>query len=157
VSLEASWVDLSKKFASLEETLGNLHWAVVEGQPKREPGHTLVDHYEAATNDSIDLVREAKEAVAHRVPVASSQLPGARQALITCQGRFNQLLPYCYNDLVSFDRINDLHKLAHERGGEWAEWVQGVEDALGPCLEALYEVSQSLLRCWQDLAESINR
>jgi hypothetical protein len=156
MALEAAFTKLGKKFRHFEQALDDLLWAVVQAQPETEEGHALVDKYDAATNDLLGLVREAQEAEeegrkATRGPLDLAQ---ARQVLAICQERFNTLLSRFYGDLVSFDWIDALNHLAHERGREWATWVQGVKGALNRCPQPLHDISPALLVCWQDLTES---
>jgi hypothetical protein len=154
MTLEAAFRELNEKLDDLERSLENILWAVVQGQPEAEQGHALVDHYDAATTDFIGLVREAKVAAQEGWKATRGQLDltGARQALATCQDRFSQLSGRLYDDVVSFERIDALNNLAHERGGEWARWVEGVKDALSQYPQPLFEVGQALFPCWQELS-----
>jgi hypothetical protein len=158
MTLAASFTKLGEHFTHLEQALDDLLWAVVQAQPETEEGHALVDQYDTATNDMLGAVHEAQEAgeegrQATRGPL---KLARARQALTTCQDRFNQLSTRFYTDLISFDWIDGLNHLADERGREWAKWVQGVKGALNRCPQPLHDISEALLSCWQDLTESVN-
>jgi hypothetical protein len=158
MTLEASFAVLGETFGHLERALDNLMWAVVEGQPEAGEGHALVDQYDAATTDFIGLVREARVAAeagrkATRGPL---DLTGARQALATCQDRFNVLSSRLYHDVISFERIDALNNLAQERGGDWARWVEGVKDALSQYPQPLFDVGQALFPCWQELSERVS-
>jgi hypothetical protein len=158
MTLEAAFRKLHEKLDCLERSLENVLWAVIQGQPEADQGHTLVDHYDAATTDFLGLVKEARAAAeegqkATRGPL---DLTGARQALTTCQDRFNQLSNRLYPDVVSFDRIAALHNLAHERRGEWARWVEGVKDALSQYPQPLFDMGQALFTCWQELSERVS-
>lgn len=155
MTLEAAFLELEERLDQLERTLENVLWAVVQGQPEAEQGHTLVDYYDAATTDFIGLVRDAKAAADEGRKVTKGQLDlaGARQALTTCQERFSRLSGRLYDDVVSFERIEALNNLAREKGGEWARWVEGVKDALSQYPQPLFEVGQALFPCWQELSE----
>jgi hypothetical protein len=158
MTLEAAFRKLNEKLDCLERSLENVLWAVVQGQPEAEQGHTLVDYYDAATTDFIGLVREARAAAeegrkATRGPL---DLTGARQALATCQDRFSKLSSRLYDDVVSFERIDALNNLARERGGDWARWVEGVKDALSQYPQPLFDVGQALFPCWQELSERVS-
>jgi hypothetical protein len=157
MTLEASFVELDKKLEHLEQKMDYLLWAVVQGQPEAGPGHTLADRYDAAASDFMGGVKEAREAAAAGRKAAKNPLAlsEARQALITCQAQFNQLLSRFYGDLFTFDRIDALNELADERKNEWAKWVYGVKDAMSQCPQPLDNVGQALFRCWQDLTERV--
>jgi hypothetical protein len=155
MTLEAAFHKLNARLDDLEHSLENVLWAVVQGQPEAEQGHTLVDYYEAAATDFIGLVNEARAVAEEGWKAARGplNLAGARQALTTCQDRFSKLSGRLYDDVVSFERVDALNNLAHERGGEWARWVEGVKDALSQYPQPLFEVGQALFPCWQELSE----
>ena len=102
------------------------------------------------------LAKEMQQAVVAANRVASrSDIDLVRVALICCQDRFNQLSNRFYSEPNSFEWLDDLHTLAQRRGGEWATWAQGVQDALKPCPPQLYDVGQTLFDCWQELVERV--
>lgn len=154
MTLEASFAELGLKLNRLERTCDDLLWAVVQAQPTWEIGHALVDRYDAATHDVAGLAKEMRQAV-QGVDVVTYRLDleGARQALTLCQGQFNEISNRFYSEHVSFEWLDDLRNLTRMRGGEWAIWVQGVQDALSQCPPTLYDVNQTLFCCWQDLVE----
>jgi hypothetical protein len=156
MTLEAAFLQLEDRLDHLERTLENVLWAVVQGQPVVEQGHALVDHYDEMASDLMGLVHEAKKAVAEGRKATKGRLDLARtrRALVACHERFHQLSIRFYDDLVSFDGIDALNNLAHERGREWAGWVQGIKDALDRCSQPLHDVSTALFACWQDLTET---
>jgi hypothetical protein len=155
MTLAASFTGLYCKLGHFEQSLENLLWAVVQGQPETGEGHVLLDRYEMMTSDLIGLVREAREAAEDGREGTQTRLDLARtrQALVACQGRLNQVSGRFYSELVSFEWIDALNNLARERGSQWAKWVQGVRDALNLCPQPLYDVGQALFSCWQDLTE----
>lgn len=157
MSLEASLIILDEELKQLEQSLDNLLWAVIQGQPQTGEGHALLDHYEAATSDLMSSVRAAKSAIEESRKTLPHRLDLTRQALTTGQTQVNQLLALFYHDLASFEQIDALRRLARARGGEWAKWVQGVRDALDRCPQPLHKVGQTLLNCWQDLVEQTSR
>jgi hypothetical protein len=162
MTLEASFTMLDGRLSYLDQTFSHLVWAVVEAQPEvarpeAEQGRALVDHYDRAVNDILGLVQEAKEAVNDGCQATKGQLDLARscRALILCQDRFNQLSSCFYADLVSYEYIHALNNLAYERGGQWTEWVIGVKDALERCSQPLYDLSQVIFVCWQEVVERL--
>lgn len=155
MALETAMTTLSQTLDQFERTLDDLLWAVVQGQPQDGPGHTLIDHYDAATSDLLGLVKDARAAVAagHAATQDQPDLYSVRRALSACQDCFNRLVSRFYGELLAFEWLTGLDNLARERGGEWAYWVQGVQDALSPCPPALHELGQALTPCWCDLTE----
>jgi hypothetical protein len=93
MTLEATCLELEERLNHLEGTLENILWAVVQGQPEAEQGHTLVDYYDAATTDFIGLVRDAKTAAeeGRKATKGRLDLAASRQALTTCQEQFSKL------------------------------------------------------------------
>jgi hypothetical protein len=55
--------------------------------------------------------------------------------------------------LLAHESIHDLLELGRRRGGSWLPWAEEVRDALERCRGPLDDVHQSLLECWQDVAE----
>ena len=158
MDLQTAFTDLQERIKRLEQVFGDLLWAVVQGQPTAGSGHALIDQYEAITHDAIARVIEAKAAVeAGRLAVTDRlDVAETRRALTACHAQIRDLTHAFYGDLVAFDRVDALHKLARARGGEWAIWVQGVQDALDRCPQALYEVDQAIVAGWQDLIERMS-
>lgn len=146
---------LVDKLDELHEALNGLLWAVVQGQPQAQQDHSVVDHYEAITTDLIALSREAKYAAAtesERAAGGEIDIVSSRHTVITCQERFNQLWTLFYAESFSF-AWRDVRASVGQEGCEWATWAQGVDDAFSRCSSALYDVSQGLFSCWQDLVE----
>lgn len=158
MDLQSAFTELQERIMHLEQVFGDLLWAVVQGQPTAGSGHVLIDQYEAITNDAMARVIAAKAAVeGGRVAIADRfDVAETRRALAACHAQIRDLTHAFYGDLVAFDRVDALNKLARARGGEWAVWVQGVHDALGRCPQALYEVDQAIAAGWQDLIERMS-
>lgn len=155
MSLATAFAELHARVTQLEQALDNLLWAVVQGQPQQEPGHALIDYYEAAASDLAGLSQEARAAAARGLAAASTpqSVAGVRQALIAVQEQFNRLSGSYYQELVCFERLDGLSRLMRRNSSELARWAQGVSDALHRCPQPLYEVSQALFCCWQSLSE----
>jgi hypothetical protein len=158
MSLEATLGELNEQLSRLEQSLDNLLWAVVQGQPQTSQGHALLDYYEAAASDLLGLVKESRAAAqsltsADNKPEAAQ----ARAALLACQEHFNRIVGRYYNELTIFDRIMGLHHLAQQRRGEWAWWTKGVQDALRQCPQPLHDMAQALLNGWRDLTVSLGK
>lgn len=155
MTLKSSFQVLANKIERLGATFEELlQWAVTEGKPEQED-HVLVTRYDDATNDLIGLIQEARAAASQGQKAVTGQanLSDARQALITCQERINQVAQRFYTDMISFEALKTLDKLANEQRKQWPQWVSGVKDALDQCLQPIAEVNQSLFDCWQELSD----
>lgn len=159
MALDTALAGLADALERLQRAFENLSWAVVQGQPQAGTGHALVDRYEAATQDVLGALDEARVAAEHGHDVARERFDaaGARHALTTCQQRLTLAAHRYYDDLVAFEWIDGLNRVARERRGEWVGWVEGVRDALGRCAPPLQDANEAVLRCWQDLTEGIAR
>ena len=155
MTLKTSFAELNKSLDNLHQTLDNLLWAVIEGQPEATPGHALVDHYDGITNDLLGLVEEAQDAAKTEGQATGDQveLIAARQALISCQDLMNRLLHRFYSELWSPTAMDQLHSIEAEDGSGWLDWVSGVRDALEQFEQPLYDLNRTFFQCWQELSE----
>jgi uncharacterized protein YPO0396 len=128
MTLQAAFLELEERLDHLERTLENVLWAVVQGQPAAEQGHTLVDYYDAATTDFIGLVRDAKTAAeeGRKATKGRLDLAASRQALTTCQELFGKLSSRLCDDVVSLERIEALNDRTRE-GGRLGQMGGGCE------------------------------
>lgn len=153
--MEQALLKLDDALAQFEQALENVHWAVVEAQPRSTRGHALIDYYEGAT---VDLIGQVKEA---RATIAPLEMPFAPErighALTNCQDRMQQIVARFYGELHDCEQREALNRLARQRGGEWARWVHGVQDALNGCPQPLYAMGQALTPCWLALTDQVTR
>jgi hypothetical protein len=157
MTLKSSFQDLVDNLEHLRATLEELlQWAIIEGKPEQED-HVLVSRYDDATSDLAGLVEEARaaarqgqQAVANRMDMVS-----ARQALIACQERMNQVSQRFFSEMISFEALKALDSLAKERRKAWPQWVSGVKDALYQCRQPIEDVTHTLLECWKSVSEHI--
>ncbi len=156
MTLDACLAELKTRLRQIEEALENLLWAAAAGLSEGEEGHALVDHYDLTTNDLIGWVHEALESVEGLCITPGRPLPelaATASVLTKVQDHLGQLSNRFYNDIASFERIDALLTLGNEKEEEWAEWVQGVNDALSRCPESVYNLQIALIHCWQEIAE----
>lgn len=150
MTLTTSLVELATRLDTLEQHLEDLLWAVVQAQPDEAHGHTLVDQYEATTEDLISLVREAREAL--QSLAGSSRSVAIGPVLSLCQERHNRLVARYYSDLASYERLRGLRRMRRRWGG-WASWSVGVVAALRRCAEPIHQSGDALRHCWADATE----
>jgi hypothetical protein len=153
MTLEATFRELATRLDHVGRSFDNLLWAIVQGR-EAEWSHAVIDHYEAAIEDAIGVLKQASAATQELRGGSAEQfdITRARRALATCQTSFEQAWLGYYGELVIYERKSALYQL-RRRGNAWATWVKGVDDALAQCPPLLYATSQALLRCWQDLIE----
>src|SRR5262245_37173646 len=154
--LEIAFHDLSARLQRLLDTFLGVRLTVVEDKPLRDDV-ALIDRFGDAVEDLVGWTREAlaqgreaEQAVGH--PLDAYR---ARRALTNCQERFNRLALQFWSELVSYERLADLHRFGRRRGGEWLRWTGTVRRALDDCRPPLHETNQALFLCWQELAERL--
>jgi hypothetical protein len=155
MTLHGALTILDARIAPLAQAFDNVLWAAVQGQPTGGYGHVLVDQYDALANDAMVLVGAAQGAATEAIKGATGPFDAESvgNALARCHDRIHHLTHLFYTDLLATERIDALTKLARARRGEWATWVQGIKDALGPCPQLLFETGLAIIACWQDFAE----
>ncbi len=78
----------------------------------------------------------------------------AWQALTSCQETFIHL-QYKFFDLISYDSLESLMRADDEAGAAWTVWVRSVKEGLDRCQQPLYNISQALAQCWQEVADRV--
>lgn len=156
MTLAASFLELEQSAARLDQVFRDLVWAAVQGQPAPGAGPAIVDHWETASQDTADLARGTWVAAREgRLAVNGRFDPTlVRQALVGCQGRFNDLWLRYVVDLAAFERRLALAGVPR-RSSAWSPWAEGVVDALDQCPQALYDLSRMLGRCWEELVDRL--
>jgi hypothetical protein len=114
----------------------------------------LVERLEEAVQDLLASLGEA------RVAVGRALAPGERAASLELAVSELAKCHECVLDatrklgaLLTHESIRDLLELGRRRGGGWLPWAREVHDALERCRGPLDDVHQSMLECWQDVAE----
>lgn len=154
MTLVSMFADLGRAATELDQVYGNLLWAVVQAKPESGNGSAVVDHWEDAAQDAAGLAHDICAAARNGRQAEGGRFDPvvAHQALLICQQRFDLLwLRHCV-DLLAFDRRQDLLSVS-QQGGDWAQWMNGVVDALDRCLPALYELSRAVSSSWEELVD----
>src|SRR5579871_643615 len=156
MALEAAFDDLGLRMRAALEALLELRITVVEDKPLR-PDTALADGWGDAAEDLVGSAREAAEAAvdARRAVGPPADLDRTRRALSACHERSNRIAQAFWSDLATFERVEDLGRLARRRRGEWPAWSESVRVALERCRAPLGETDTALLRCWQEIAERV--
>jgi hypothetical protein len=151
MTITAAFTDLYEHLGTLQELLIGLRTTAVEDKPL-QGDDVLVDVFGDAADDMLGLLEEALVAVCRR----HSDLESARRALVTCQEQHNRLTHRFTFDVFSYERLATLMRSSRQRGGEWYAWANSVKQGLERCQQSLYDVNQTLFRCWQEITEQVS-
>lgn len=155
MALEATFRDLSARLNELDESLRQL-WVCFEDKPPKGETHPVQQCGDAITGivgaceEALFAVRDAEQAVAH-----PPDLDRARRTLMLAQERIRDVSTRLTSDLTSYERIAELLSHARKRRGEWPGWLKCLRAGLDDCREPLRQVDQSILLCWQEIAERV--
>ena len=139
MSVQTAFARLEQEIGRLCETLLALRVTVVEDRPLDE-GTLLVD---VLGDVAEELLGGARQALAH-----------AREGeLAACHEEYHRLQRRLAADLTSYERIAELIRLGHSRGGEWKAWAGSVRAGAEACRQPLDETGEALLACWQEMTE----
>jgi hypothetical protein len=154
MALDTTFGDLSVRLERLRDGLVGLRLAVVEDKPLQGAG-ALLDRLGEAVLDLEEWLGESLDAAAggRRAVQYPRDLEASRDALATCQERFQRFERQLSAEVTSFARITDLASLAHGRGREWTSWVASVCGSIDQCQGATHDVSEALFQCWKEIAE----
>ena len=127
MGLEKTLREFSTALRRLDDRIRELRVTVVEDRPSRNDG-VVPDNLELAVEDLLGWLQEASIAAsaAYKAVQHPIDMDGARQALGTCQERFQRLDQVFSSNLVSYEHLADLTSFGNERRGEWPIWVRTV-------------------------------
>lgn len=153
MTLETASKELGAQLQTLREEIIGLRTTIREDQPM-EDDTVLVDMFGDAADDMMGWLEEAMATARDGQQAAERQLDLDRawRALTTCQQQFSQI-EYRLFDLLSYDRLAPLMRFGRQQGGEWQAWTSSVKAALDHCQSPIYDVSEALFRCWQEIGE----
>jgi hypothetical protein len=156
MGLEKTFRALSLALRRLNDRVSELRLTVVEDRPRKNDA-SLIDGFEYAVEDMLGWVREmrtsakaAQQSVAHPL-----DLDRARRELSACQESFTRTERVFFQNLVSWERMNDLTVFGNERRGEWRSWVLTVQCGVTHCRQPLEDVSAAIAACWEEIAERV--
>jgi ElaB/YqjD/DUF883 family membrane-anchored ribosome-binding protein len=153
MALEATFRLLFVQIRKLCDTLNAILLTV--GDKPTNRGAVLADELENTILDMLGLAEDARTAArtAEKAVASSIDLDRARRALAKCQENFHQVERQFSNELVSYQKLNQLASLGSERGGEWKAWAGSMKDAIEQGRQPIEETSKALAACWQELVE----
>jgi hypothetical protein len=156
MALEKTFLGLTLALRRLNDRVSELRLTVVEDRPQKNDA-SLIDSFEYAVEDMIGWVRDmlisaqaARQSVAHPL-----DLDRSRRELSACQENFKRVERVFSQNLVSWERMNDLTVFGNERRGEWRPWVLTVQRGVQHCRQPLEEVSAAIAACWEEIAERV--
>jgi hypothetical protein len=115
----------------------------------------------AISGYSGDALTEVADLLRRAIPAAISarkaanypvDLDGVKSALVSCQDKVAGLGKRFRDGLISVENVDTLSRLKR-RGGQWAKWAETVVKGLQESQEALRVVNETILLCWQEIAE----
>jgi hypothetical protein len=154
MALAPAFHELTARLDRLREALLALRVTVAEDRPLAGEA-LLVDQLDEAVEEAVGYLEEAVGAAGQgkKAVEAPVDLERARTALAACHAKVNLFGRRLCADLLGFERIAGLRRLARRRGGEWPPWALSVQRGAEACRQPLHEVHEALLDCWQEVAE----
>jgi hypothetical protein len=154
MALEASFRELDARVKAVREAFANLRVAVVEDGPRRG-APMLIDQLGDAATDLLGWLEEAVEAGAEglRQACRPRDLEAAQAALLACHERLQQAGQRFAADLLSCERVIEIHDLGRERGRAWQLWSESIKTSLDGCQAGLLGAGGAVLDCWKEIAE----
>jgi hypothetical protein len=154
MALAASFRELDARLQAAREAFTDLRVAVVEDSPERG-APMIVDRLGDAATDALGWLTEAADAGAEGLRQAERprDLEAAQLALLACQERLHQVAHRFAADLLSCERVTEIHDLGRERGRTWKLWSASVKEGLDHCQAGLLGAAGALLDCWKEIAE----
>lgn len=151
MTLEAAFEALPQKLDALRTAIKYLE-VFVEDRPHAHQyvdamGEVVTDLW-SRTDTAVTAAESAYGAV--RLP---ADLERARRSLIECQAQYNVVQRRLVTELASDRQLTELLRLGQRLGGEWKGWAVNIRPVLNQCLPPLYEASQGLFLCWQELSD----
>lgn len=153
MALEKALTQLSDQLESLRASLEALSYPFLVDKSRSEDV-ALSGYSGDAVTDVMDWLREAIPAASRAREAAKHPLDlgGVRSALVTCQEKLSELAKRFRDKLMSFENIEALSVLKR-RDDQWRKWAETVATGLQETQELLGQVSETMLLCWQELAE----
>jgi hypothetical protein len=153
MALEATFHDLLIGLHKLHDSVKALE--VTAGDKPEDDGSALAD---GLGDDIVEMqgwVEECRKAAtsARKAVNHPHDLDLARRALTTAQDSFQRMERQFASNLVSYEKLRELARLAGQRQGEWRGWATSMKRGIEECRPALEYVSSGLARCWQEVAE----
>jgi hypothetical protein len=151
MTLENASLELLNSLKVLRESTADLLRLITEDRPYE---HSLAYRFEHSTSDVLGRL-DAALIAAIALQQADTQHDRMQElhALVTCQTEFNRAAEKLYNELKSYDWLQDLFALGDEHPQEWLGWVTSIKRTLDQ--SNIIVIQDSLRNCWQTFSVSL--
>jgi hypothetical protein len=153
MALEATFRDLLVGLQKLYDSVNALQ--VTAGDKPLKDASALADGFEDEVLEMMGSLHECRKAASSaRVAINHPlDLDRARRTLTISQDSFQRIERQFASNLVSYEKLKELVRLAGQRPGEWRAWATSIKHGIDECRPAMEYVSSALARCWQEIAE----
>jgi len=154
MALENAFQRLCAELQGLIEALESLLITIREDGPRADD-FALVDHLADPAEDLTQRLREALNTARAGLKAAGHPLDGdaARHALINCHEQCQAIVVSFASTIASFHRLREVSALQSHRTRGVAGWAGTVMRSIESIQRRFFELSESLLRCWEDFTE----
>jgi hypothetical protein len=154
VGLQASLGELGARCSDFGDAMTRLRLTLVEDRPS---DIALADGMAAVVDDIQGWVEECEHALreAPSSSRTSADLEAIVECLAGCRYAVSKMLGQFSQELGARQRIDHLTAVGRERGGAWMRWAGEVKRSIDVSDAALREVVDSLLGCYQEVADRI--
>ena len=156
MALQGSFNELVEKFQRLVEVTSDLRVNTVEDQPHGDRplfvdwlADTVV-HFESLAEEGLSAANKA--AISAGYPLDMERL---REQQIVAQRVFNDLSRIFSSELLARPGLSELRRIGSERSIEWESWTEAFIQSVARCEQPIFEASEALFRCWQEMVERI--
>jgi hypothetical protein len=154
VALERTFRELPDCLRRLRDGVLALQLTAREDVPK-QGSVLLIEKLADTVDDALGWIEEslALSVVAVQAVMHPVDLEQAQRSLVQCQQLFHRVQNCFVRKLLSYEQLKDLMAFGRQRQGEWRAWVRSVRKGLEQCRTPLEESSETLMHCWQEIAE----
>ena len=152
MALEATFRDLLVGLQKLHDSVNALQ--VTAGDKPLKDASAWADGFEEEILEMMGTLHECRKAASSaRRAIHPLDLDRARRTLTAAQDAFQRIERQFASNMVSYEKLRQLVRLAGERPGEWRGWATSIKHGIDECRPAMEYVSSALARCWQEIAE----
>jgi len=154
MALEATFRELTTGLHQVNDAVNSLH-VTIEDKPAHDEA-AVADDLADKTLELLGFIHEARSAAAKARQALKhpADMDQARRALSQCQERFHRIEQKYAINLVSYEKLKELARVAG-RSREWAAWAGGTKEGIEQCRDPLGTTSKRLAACWQEFAERL--
>lgn len=156
MALQSAFNDLVGRFQRLVEVMSDLRVTTVEDHPRGDK--PLFVDWLADTVVQIEGLAEEGHAAAKNAVIAAGyplDMEKLREHQVAAQRALNELSRTFTSEILVRPGLGDIARMGRERSIDWEFWTEAVIQGVGQCEQPLYQVSEALFRCWQEMVERI--